>query len=118
MNVFGITDLPYSNKETQEIDQSDPTVIKYRYMCMGILALVILPINCVKQLATIRYVSMIIMIVVLYTISVVHRLLGDHLADSRIRISQSPQSLLRDCYLGETIQHEMVQWLGHHDALV
>lgn len=70
LNVFGITDLPYSNKDTQEIDQSDPTVIKYRYICMGILALLILPVNCVKELATIRYVSMIIMIVVLYTISV------------------------------------------------
>lgn len=70
LNVFGIVDLPYSNKETQEIDQFDPIVVKYRYICMGILALIILPINCVKELASIRYISMIIMLVVMYTISV------------------------------------------------
>lgn len=83
LNVSGITNLPYSNPDTQEIDQSDPTVIKYRYICMGILALVILPVNCVKELSTIRYVSMIIMMVVLYTISV--------LLDKKVTIFQTPE---------------------------
>jgi hypothetical protein len=70
LKIFGIVDFPYSNPETQEIDEYDPTVVKYRYICMGILALIILPVNCAKKLGAMRYISMIIMLVVLYTISV------------------------------------------------
>ena len=79
LKVFGVVDFPYSNAETQEIDQSDPMVVKYRYLCMGILALVILPLNCVRQLSTIRYVSMFILLIVLYTISVRCSHAGHHL---------------------------------------
>ena len=72
LKIFGIVDFPYSNPDTQEIDEHDPQVIKYRYICMGILALVILPVNCAKNLGAMRYISMIIMFVVMYTISVIY----------------------------------------------
>lgn len=70
LKVTGVVNFPYSNPETQEIDEKDPTVVKYRYICMGILALMILPINCAKKLGAMRYISMIIMAVVVYTIGV------------------------------------------------
>jgi hypothetical protein len=79
MKIFGIVDFPYSNLDTQEIDETDPNVVKWRYICMGILALVILPINCAKKLDAMRYISMIILLVVLYTISVVCFDIGYHL---------------------------------------
>lgn len=73
LKIFGIVDFPYINEDTQEIDEHDPKVIKYRYICMGILAVMILPINCAKKLGAMRYISMTIMAIVLYTISVALR---------------------------------------------
>lgn len=62
--------FPIKNPDTQEIDEHASITRKYRYLSMMIMAILILPINCTKNLAALRYISMAILVVVLYTVSV------------------------------------------------
>lgn len=70
MKIMGWVNFKIKNEETQEIDETDPLTVKWRYIVMGCMALFILPVNCTKNLATLRYISMAILLIVLYTITV------------------------------------------------
>lgn len=70
LNTLGIADIPYSDKASKQIDQHSPEAWKYRVITMGILALFIFPFNLQKRLATLRYLSVFIMVVILITIGV------------------------------------------------
>lgn len=65
---FDIVQFKYSNEETKDIDQTDPTVTQWRYVCCAALALCIIPVNFQKSLGTLRYFSMLILVVMMYTI--------------------------------------------------
>lgn len=68
MTKFDIVEFPFSNPATKEIDQSDPLTTKYRYISCAVMALLIIPINIQKSLATLRYFSVVILVVMMYTI--------------------------------------------------
>ena len=68
MMKFGLVTFKYSNEETKDIDQTDPDVTRWRYICCAAMALLIIPINFQKSLGTLRYFSMLILIVMMYTI--------------------------------------------------
>lgn len=70
LKIVGLIDFPIKDENTQEIDQNDPLTIKWRYICMAAMCLFIYPINCTKNLAALRYISMAILIIVFYTIVV------------------------------------------------
>jgi hypothetical protein len=70
LNVFKIVDLPIADEATGKIDESSAIAWKYRSICMGILFFVVLPFNLSRNLATLRYFSMIILGVVFFTIAV------------------------------------------------
>jgi amino acid permease len=70
LKAWNIIDFKYSDESQQLIDESDPLTIKWRYICLAILALIIYPVNCIKNLASIRYVSFAILLIVLYTVIV------------------------------------------------
>ena len=71
MMKFGIVTFKYSNEETKDIDQTDPDVTRWRYICCAAMALLIIPINFQKSLGTLRYFSMLILIVMMYTITLI-----------------------------------------------
>jgi amino acid permease len=68
MMKFGFVQFKYSNEETKDIDQKDATVTQWRYMCCAAMALLITPINFQRSLGTLRYFSMLILVVMMYTI--------------------------------------------------
>lgn len=70
MKIWNLVDFKYKNENTQEIDQNDPLTVKWRFICMAGMAIFIYPINCTKNLAAIRYISLIILVIVLYTVVV------------------------------------------------
>lgn len=68
--MWNVVDFKYSDEGQQQIDENDPLTVKWRYVCLGILAVVIYPVNCVKNLASIRYISFAILLIVMYTVLV------------------------------------------------
>ena len=70
MKVFGIVDLPIIDEATQKIDEGSSIAWKWRSICMGSLFFLVLPFNLSKNLATLRYFSMFILVIVFFTISV------------------------------------------------
>ena len=70
MRDYDILPFPYKNAATKEIDQNDPMVVRWRYIICGVLATVIIPINYQRNLGALRYFSMAIVLIMLYTISV------------------------------------------------
>lgn len=89
MKVWGIIDFPYKNENTQEINENDPLTRKWRYICMAVMALLIYPINYTRNLAALRYFSMGILMIVLYTIFV-------RLLLSRLPFSSSHTTTAKD----------------------
>lgn len=71
LKAAGWVDFPYKDEKTQEIDERDPLTVRWRYITMAGMALFILPVNCTRNLAALRYLSMGILLIVLYTILVV-----------------------------------------------
>lgn len=67
---FGWVDFKYSNELSQEIDQHDPLTIKWRLICSAIMAVLVIPFVFQKDLATLRFVSMYILVAMIYTIVV------------------------------------------------
>lgn len=70
LKTLKLVDFKIKDVDTQEIDESDELTRKWRYIVMAGMALFILPINCSRNLATLRYFSMGIMLIVLFTIGV------------------------------------------------
>lgn len=68
---FGWVNLPYSNPISQEIDQNASLTVKWRFICMGIMALFVFPFVYQKSLGTLRYVSVYIFCAMLFTIVLV-----------------------------------------------
>lgn len=63
-------DLPIIDEATQKIDEGTSLAWKWRSICMTILFFVVLPFNLSRNLATLRYFSMFILVIVFFTISV------------------------------------------------
>lgn len=70
LNELNITSIPYLNKDKKIIDQHSPEAWKYRIITMSVIAVVIFPLNLQKRLATLRYFSVFILVVVFSTILV------------------------------------------------
>lgn len=68
---FNFVDFPYSNPVSMEIDQHDALTSKWRYYCCGVMALLSLPFVYQKSLAKLRFVSLFILLVMIYTIVLV-----------------------------------------------
>ena len=70
MNDLGWTHIPYIDKKTNKIDDNSPEAWKYRIIWNSALFFVILPLNLQKRLATLRYFSMILFIIIMVTVFV------------------------------------------------
>lgn len=68
LKIYKIVDFPYSNPRTEEIDESDPLTIKWRYICSLSMLVFIIPFVYQRNLANLRYISLLIVISVFYTI--------------------------------------------------
>lgn len=67
---FNIVNFEYANKETKDIDQNHETTVRWRYICCGAMAILIIPVNYQRSLGTLRYFSVMILCIMLYTIFV------------------------------------------------
>lgn len=66
----GVIDFVYSDPGKKKIDQSDPLTVKWRYISSGTLALLSLPLIYQRSLGALRYIAMIIVVVISYTVIV------------------------------------------------
>lgn len=67
---FNIIDFVYSNPDAQTIDQNNPTTIYWRYIICTGMGLCIIPVVYQRNLGTLRYFSMLILIAIVYTVMV------------------------------------------------
>lgn len=67
---FNIVNFVYANEETKDISQTDPLTVKWRYISCAVLALAIIPVNYQRSLGTLRYFSVMILVIICYTIFV------------------------------------------------
>ena len=70
LKLFNIVDLPEKNAQTKEIDESDPLTIKWRYICSVSMLIFILPFVYQRNLANLRYISLLIVLSIFYTVCV------------------------------------------------
>jgi hypothetical protein len=70
LKTFGIVDLPVIDEQTGKIDEKSALAWKCRSITMFCLFFIVLPFNLQKNLATLRYFSMVILCIVFITISV------------------------------------------------
>lgn len=68
LKTHGLVDFKESNAEKQEIDQYDAETIKWRYICSGLMFLFILPFVYQRNISSLRYISLLIVLSVFYTI--------------------------------------------------
>lgn len=68
LKIYKILDFPYSNADTQEIDQYDSLTVKWRYICSISMMVFIMPFVYQRNLANLRYISLLIVVSVFYTI--------------------------------------------------
>lgn len=68
LKIYNIIDFPYSNEDTQEIDQYDSLTVKWRYICSVAMLVFIMPFVYQRNLASLRYISLLIVVSVFYTI--------------------------------------------------
>lgn len=66
----GFIDFVYSDPKKKKIDQSDPLTVKWRYICSGTLGVLSLPMIYQRSLGALRYIAMLIVIVISYTVIV------------------------------------------------
>ena len=113
-----IIDFKYSNPLSQEIDQADPLTQKWRYLSSVGMALFVLPFLCQRSLSKLRYVSLFILTVMVFTIVV-----GVSDVARFCTVSELPQSLQGQArVLGriheQAFQYPVVQRLGHLHAFL
>ena len=71
LKVFNIVDFPYAEPvELKKIDETSSLAWKWRSISMGLLFIIVMPFNLSKNLATLRYFSVFILIIVFFTIAV------------------------------------------------
>lgn len=68
LRIYNLVPFVYSNPDTQEIDQYDSLTVKWRYICSLSMMVFILPFVYQRNLANLRYVSLLIVASVFYTI--------------------------------------------------
>lgn len=68
LKIYKIVDFPYANADTQEIDEYASLTVKWRYICSISMMVFILPFVYQRNLANLRYISLLIVISVFYTI--------------------------------------------------
>lgn len=71
LRKFEVILFKYSNPENHTIDQYDPLTVKWRFIFSGIMIVVVFPFFYQKSLATLRYISTFILVVLAYTVLVV-----------------------------------------------
>ena len=70
LKMFDIIDLPEKNHKTEELDETDPLTIKWRFICSASMLVFILPFVYQRNLASLRYISLLIVISIFYTVCV------------------------------------------------
>jgi amino acid permease len=65
-----VIDFVYSDDKKKKIDQNDPLTVKWRYICSAVLAVLSLPIIYQRSLGALRYIAMLIVVVISYTVVV------------------------------------------------
>lgn len=70
LNNLNIIHFNYSDPATREINQSDPITVKWRYIFCAGMCLVSIPLVYQKSLGTLRYFSIAIFLIIMYTIFV------------------------------------------------
>lgn len=70
LKMFNLVDLPEKNHQTQELDENDPLTIKWRYICSVSMLVFILPFVYQRNLASLRYISLLIVVSIFYTVCV------------------------------------------------
>lgn len=71
LKEFNYVDFPYSNPVNMEIDQHAPLTSQWRYYSCAIMAVVAFPFVYQRSLSRLRFVSLFILVVMLYTIVLV-----------------------------------------------
>lgn len=70
LKTHGFIDFKESDPINEVIDEQDPLTVKWRYICSGIMFLFILPFVYQRNISSLRYVSLLIVVSVFYTIVV------------------------------------------------
>jgi len=63
-----LIDFKYSDTDSKKIDQRDELTVKWRYVCSAVLATLALPVIFQRSLTALRYISMVIVVVMSYTV--------------------------------------------------
>jgi amino acid permease len=63
-----VIDFRYSDADSKKIDQRDALTVKWRYICSAGLGLLALPVIFQRSLTALRYISMVIVVVMSYTV--------------------------------------------------